>query len=99
MVVCAAIAYLVGAGVGLHLDIRMVITATVAVLIGCAVSALAGFTGPIETVFDTLALIVTLQAGYISIVVLNAFGMIGTKEMPAPARVTPPSASDSPSRR
>jgi len=98
MIVLAAFCYLVGAAVGLQLDIRMIITATIMALFGCLASGLMGWTGPAETVFDTLAVIASLQAGYGSVVILNALGMVETKELP-PVRVNAPPASDNPSRR
>jgi hypothetical protein len=96
MRVLASIAYLTGVAIGLRLDIRMTISATIIVLLFAFGLRLIGFAGTADTLFGALATIAALQSGYVSIVVLNAFGIIETVETARRPALTPPSASDNP---
>jgi hypothetical protein len=86
MVLAAAVAYFVGTTIGLRLDIRATISASVIVLLFTLGSGLMGWMSPAETIFDALGLIAALQAGYVSIVILGAMGMVEPREIPAQAK-------------
>jgi hypothetical protein len=99
MVILAASSALVGVAIGLHFDIRMIISATLVALVGMLGAALMGWASAGETVFAAFATTACLQAGYVAIVILDGFGMVEAKERAASVPLTPPSASDSPSHR
>ena len=96
MLLVAAIACLAGAGIGLRLDVRMIISAVTAIVLGCLLSATAGWTGVAETVLAAAIALPAMLAGYVSARILYAFGMIETAPPPKVPDVSSPSASDNP---